>query len=48
MSLVEGMKLCALSSPADMSPASAEAVLTLFIDSIMELARLQGTSPAQS
>jgi AcrR family transcriptional regulator len=48
MSLVEGMKLCALSSPADMSPASAEAVLTLFIDSIMGLARLQGTSPAQS
>ncbi len=48
MSLVEGMKLCTLSSPADMSSATAEAVLTLFVDSIMQLARLQGMSPAQS
>lgn len=49
MSLVEGMKLCILSSPpADMSTATAEAVLTLFVDSIMQVARLQGTSPAQS
>jgi AcrR family transcriptional regulator len=42
MSLVEGVKLFMLSSPMDMTPEIAESVLSLFIDSIMELARLQG------
>jgi AcrR family transcriptional regulator len=42
MSLVEGVKLSMLSSPADMTPEAAESVLTLFVDSIMQLARLQG------
>ena len=42
MSLVEGVKLSMLSSPTDMTPEAAEAVLTLFVDSIMQLARIQG------
>ena len=42
MSLVEGVKLSMLSSPTDMTPEAAESVLTLFVDSIMQLARLQG------
>jgi AcrR family transcriptional regulator len=42
MSLVEGVKLSMLSSPADMSPEAAESVLTLFVDSIMKLARIEG------
>jgi hypothetical protein len=42
MSLVEGVKLSMLSSPTDMTPEAAESVLALFVDSIMELARLQG------
>jgi AcrR family transcriptional regulator len=42
MSLVEGMKLSALSSPADMTPDTAESVLGLFIDAIMQTARLRG------
>jgi AcrR family transcriptional regulator len=41
MSLVEGVKLFMLSSPLDMTPEAAESVLTLFVDSIMQLARLQ-------
>jgi AcrR family transcriptional regulator len=44
MSLVEGVKLFMLSSPMDMTPAAAEGVLTLFLDSIMQLARLQGAA----
>jgi AcrR family transcriptional regulator len=42
MALVEGVKLSMLSSPTDMTSATAESVLTLFIEAIMELARLQG------
>lgn len=42
MSLIEGVKLSMLSSPADMTPETAESVLTLFVDSIMQIARLQG------
>ena len=42
MSLVEGVKLSMLSSPTDMSPEAAESVLTLFVDSIMKLARIEG------
>jgi AcrR family transcriptional regulator len=42
MSLIEGMKLSMLSSPADMTPEAAQSVLTLFVDSIMQVARLQG------
>jgi hypothetical protein len=45
MALMEGMKLSMLSSPADMSADTAEAVLTQFIDSIMQVARLRGTEP---
>lgn len=41
MSLVEGVKLFMLSSPLDMKPEVAESVLTFFVDSIMELARLR-------
>lgn len=43
MSLIEGVKLSMLSSPADMTPEAAESVLTVFVDSIMQVARLQGT-----
>ena len=42
MSLVEGVKLSMLSSPTDMTTEAAESVLTLFVDSIMQIARLQG------
>lgn len=42
MSLCEGVKLFMLSSPMDMTPAAVEGVLALFVDSIMQLARLQG------
>ncbi|MEJ0003911.1 MAG: TetR family transcriptional regulator C-terminal domain-containing protein [Pararobbsia sp.] len=45
MSLVEGVKLFMLSSPLEMKSEQAETVLTLFVDSIMELARLQGEVP---
>jgi AcrR family transcriptional regulator len=41
MSLFEGVKLSMLSSPADMTTDNAESVLTLFIESVMQLARLQ-------
>jgi AcrR family transcriptional regulator len=44
MSLVEGMKLSMLSSPADVSAETAESVLILFVDSIMQLARLRGAA----
>ena len=43
MSLVEGVRLFAVSSPNDMTPENAEAILTLFVDSIMQLTRLRGT-----
>jgi AcrR family transcriptional regulator len=42
MSLVEGVKLFMLSSPLEMKTDQAESVLALFIDSIMDLARLRG------
>ncbi len=44
MALMEGMKLSMLSSPNDVPDDTAESVLTLFIDSIMQAARLQGAS----
>jgi AcrR family transcriptional regulator len=47
MSLVEGVKLFAASDPGEMSPANAESVLALFVDSIMQLARLRGTPVAK-
>jgi len=45
MALVEGMKLSMLSSPTDVPAGTAESVLTLFIDSIMQMARQQGRMP---
>jgi AcrR family transcriptional regulator len=41
MSLAEGVKLFMMSSPSEMTPATAESLLTLFVDSIMKLARLE-------
>jgi hypothetical protein len=41
MSLFEGVKLSTLSSPDDMTTDNAESVLTLFIESITRLTRLQ-------
>jgi AcrR family transcriptional regulator len=46
MSLAEGVKLLMLSSPTEMTADKAETVLTLFLDSIMELALLQREKPA--
>jgi AcrR family transcriptional regulator len=48
MSLAEGVKLFMLSSPAEMTPAIAESLLTLFIDSIMQRARLEGDAAERS
>jgi AcrR family transcriptional regulator len=48
MSLAEGVKLFMLSSPAEMTPATAESLLTLFIDSIMQRARLEADSAERS
>jgi hypothetical protein len=45
MSLVEGVKLSMLSVPADMTAETAESVLSLFVDSIMQAARMQATNP---
>jgi AcrR family transcriptional regulator len=42
IALVEGVKLSMLSSPADMTPETAESILTTFIDAIMKMARMQG------
>jgi AcrR family transcriptional regulator len=47
MSLVEGVKLFAASDPGELPPASAEAVLALFCDSIMQLARLRSAPIAK-
>jgi AcrR family transcriptional regulator len=44
MSLFEGVQLCMLSTPADMTPERAESVLAVFVDSIMQLARLQAAA----
>jgi AcrR family transcriptional regulator len=46
MSLAEGVKLLMLSSPHEMTTDKAETILTLFVDSIMELALLQREMPA--
>lgn len=43
MSLFEGVQLSMLSFPLlEMTPSTVESVLTVFVDSIMQLARLQG------
>jgi AcrR family transcriptional regulator len=47
MSFAEGVKLFMMSSPTEMTPATAEALLTLFVDSIMKLARLEAVSPSR-
>jgi AcrR family transcriptional regulator len=44
MSLAEGVKLYMLSSPAEMTGPIAESLLTVFVDSIMRLARLEADS----
>jgi AcrR family transcriptional regulator len=44
MSLAEGVKLYMLSSPAEMTGPLAESLLTVFVDSIMRLARLEAES----
>jgi AcrR family transcriptional regulator len=44
MSLAEGVKLYLMSSPAEMTPGTAESLLTLFVDSLMKLARLEAQS----
>jgi AcrR family transcriptional regulator len=44
MSLAEGIKLAFLSNPTDMSPASAEAVMALFLRSIIDAARARATA----
>jgi hypothetical protein len=44
MSLFEGVQLSMLSTPGDMTPEKAESILTLFLDSIMELARLKASA----
>jgi AcrR family transcriptional regulator len=41
MSLFEGVQLSLLSNQAGVTPATAETVLTVFVDSLMQLARLQ-------
>ena len=43
MSLVEGVKLFAISSPGEMTPDVAETTLAMFIDSVMRQARVQAT-----
>ena len=44
MSLAEGVQLFMMSNPTEMTPATAESLLTLFVDSIMKLARLEADS----
>jgi AcrR family transcriptional regulator len=46
MSLAEGVKLFMMSSPTEMTPGTAESLLTLFVDSIMRIARLDADSSA--
>jgi hypothetical protein len=48
MSLFEGVKLSMLSSPDDMTADNAESILTLFIESVMKLARLQRSHREQT
>jgi AcrR family transcriptional regulator len=45
-SLFEGVKLNMLASPGGMSSQDAESMLTLFVDSLMHVARLQGLGKA--
>jgi AcrR family transcriptional regulator len=47
MGLAEGVKLFMMSSPTEMTPATAESLLTLFVDSIMQLVRLEASSAAR-
>jgi AcrR family transcriptional regulator len=42
MSLVEGVTLFMLSTPQDMNASQAESILSLFVDSLMELAVIKG------
>jgi AcrR family transcriptional regulator len=42
MSLVEGVTLFMLSTPQDINAAQAESILSLFVDSLMELAVIKG------
>jgi len=44
MSLAEGVKLFMMSSPAEMTGPIAESLLTVFVESIMRLARLEADS----
>lgn len=44
MSLAEGVRLFMMSSPTEMTPPTAEALLSLFVDSIMTLARQEAES----
>jgi AcrR family transcriptional regulator len=44
MSLFDGVQLSMLSTPGEMTTERAEAVLTVFIDSIMQLARLEASA----
>ncbi|HTJ91702.1 MAG TPA: TetR/AcrR family transcriptional regulator [Pararobbsia sp.] len=46
MSLVEGVTLFMLSTPQDMNATQAESILTLFVDSLMELAVIKSNAPA--
>ena len=41
MSLAEGVKLSMLSTPTDMPLETAESVLMLFVDAIMQMARME-------
>jgi len=42
MSLIEGVKLFAISSPGEMTAEVAETTLSMFIDAVMQQARVQG------
>ena len=46
MSLCEGVRLSMLSSPGGITDDTAESVLILFVDAIMQVARLQGAERA--
>jgi AcrR family transcriptional regulator len=41
MSLIEGVKLFAISSPGEMTPEVAETTLAMFLESVMQQARVQ-------
>ena len=46
MSLAEGVRLFMLSSPSEMTQPTAEALLSLFVDSIMNGARQSSQRPS--